>query len=414
MKKYLIKLAIYIARNPDESSHAILKFLIAFVSSFLIISIIMVGMISSFLNQKDQNASDLINDDYDVESTQMYKDIERVYNKFVDSMMKAMDEREAEIIAENTTYKDVETVDENGDTVTKQVAECNVTVIKQWNDFSFAYLFSYINHASEVKANIDYSFSDKEMLDVCKKLCTLKEEQSGTVYTLFTVTVTPEEAAKILFSEDDEQQMYVVSYYLYDDFLDYTSNVYAAKGSDIDPYAGDNSSDPAPPGKKIDGGSVNQKLAALFPNGIPTTQEEMAKYLVTVNIKCLDKNGNTVTKSITVHKALAKDVQDIFNEIYAAGFRAYDVGAYAWRGMAGNSKNRSHHSYGVAIDINPNENYMVKGGKVVAGSCWNPSSNQYSFGPDSVVVKAFQKRGWTWGGNWNSSKDYMHFSYTGY
>lgn len=139
----------------------------------------------------------------------------------------------------------------------------------------------------------------------------------------------------------------------------------------------------------------------------------MQKYLTTVQITVRDKDGNLQTRSLTIHKALADDVVAIFQEIADAGFCAYDVGSYAWRQMAA-SGNRSHHSYGVAIDINPNENYMVKAGKVVAGSCWDPTNNQYSFGPNSAVVQAFQKRGWVWGGSWKSSKDYMHFSYTGY
>jgi hypothetical protein len=29
------------------------------------------------------------------------------------------------------------------------------------------------------------------------------------------------------------------------------------------------------------------------------------------------------------------------------------------------------------------------------------------------VVKAFAKRGWKWGGNWKSLKDYQHFSKSG-
>jgi hypothetical protein len=29
------------------------------------------------------------------------------------------------------------------------------------------------------------------------------------------------------------------------------------------------------------------------------------------------------------------------------------------------------------------------------------------------AVMAFERRRWTWGGNWRSSKDYQHFSTTG-
>jgi hypothetical protein len=34
-------------------------------------------------------------------------------------------------------------------------------------------------------------------------------------------------------------------------------------------------------------------------------------------------------------------------------------------------------------------------------------------GPDCIVKKAFAEIGWKWGGDWSSSKDYMHFSANG-
>lgn len=160
------------------------------------------------------------------------------------------------------------------------------------------------------------------------------------------------------------------------------------------------------------GGSSSEKLAALFPDGIPNTEAQMQKYIATVKININNKSGKKVSTNLRVHKALASDVVAIFDEIQESGYRAYSVGAYTWRAMAASSS-RSHHSYGVAIDINPNENYMIKNGSIVAGSFWKPGENQYSITPNGPVVQAFTKRGWTWGGTWKSSKDYMHFSYTG-
>jgi hypothetical protein len=34
-------------------------------------------------------------------------------------------------------------------------------------------------------------------------------------------------------------------------------------------------------------------------------------------------------------------------------------------------------------------------------------------GDDGVVVDAFADIGWSWGGNWNTLKDWMHFSRSG-
>jgi len=88
-----------------------------------------------------------------------------------------------------------------------------------------------------------------------------------------------------------------------------------------------------------------------------------------------------------------------------------NVGGYSWR-----ASETSEHRWGLAIDINSNENYMIKpDGTVVAGSFWMPGSDPYSIKPDGDVVKAFKAHGFTWGGDaWSSSNDYMHFSYLGW
>ncbi len=47
---------------------------------------------------------------------------------------------------------------------------------------------------------------------------------------------------------------------------------------------------------------------------------------------------------------------------------------YWWR-----PENTSEHKWGLAIDINPNENYMVTcDGVIVAGSFWDQVNNLYS------------------------------------
>lgn len=413
MPRWILKLAVIVARDPQKTSKALVYVVGCIIGGMVLIGTLSMDMISSFLGQEDQSGSDIINQDYDVESTKLYQQIKGVYDKYCADMIAAMDKREQEIRDENTTYRDVTTVDENGKETTTKVAVCDVTVIKTWNDFSLSYLYAYINHSSDVKGGQKYKFNKKDIYKVCSKICSLQEIKSvNKTYILYTSVITPQDAAKLLFDQDDDQQMFLVSYDLYDDFLMFTSNTYASAGSGIVTDGSGTNESSTDTGTKATG-SASQKLAALFPDGVPQTEAEMQKYLTTVQITVRDKDGNLQTRSLSVHKALADDVVAIFQEIADAGFCAYDVGSYSWRQMAA-SGNRSHHSYGVAIDINPNENYMVKAGKVVAGSCWDPTNNQYSFGPNSVVVQAFQKRGWVWGGSWKSSKDYMHFSYTGY
>ena len=78
----------------------------------------------------------------------------------------------------------------------------------------------------------------------------------------------------------------------------------------------------------------------------------------------------------------------------------------------------SEHSWGHAVDINPLRNPYVTG----SGRVYPPEGAEYvdrtrdfpgKIDEDGVVVQAFDAHGWGWGGRWNSSKDYQHFSATG-
>ena len=61
------------------------------------------------------------------------------------------------------------------------------------------------------------------------------------------------------------------------------------------------------------------------------------------------------------------------------------------------------HSFGCAIDINPDVNPFTKNGKPQSSG----DSNTKIRTNNSVVVKIFAKYGWGWGGRYG---DYMHFS----
>ena len=147
-----------------------------------------------------------------------------------------------------------------------------------------------------------------------------------------------------------------------------------------------------------------------------TSAAEAEKYQVTIQIPVWKLNSSgkkySSTATLKVHKKIAPTVKQIFKEIYQSDerFPIKDIGGYGWRG-AGSS---SEHNLGVAIDINPNENYMCdNSGKALVGSFWRPGKNPYSISPDSDVVRIFEKYGFNWGVNWRSRKDYMHFSYFG-
>ena len=65
------------------------------------------------------------------------------------------------------------------------------------------------------------------------------------------------------------------------------------------------------------------------------------------------------------------------------------------------------------MDINPTENGQFKNGRATGNWFYDPGGNEYSIQANSILVTTFKSMGWGWGGEWNSSKDYMHFSFMG-
>ena len=160
------------------------------------------------------------------------------------------------------------------------------------------------------------------------------------------------------------------------------------------------------------------KVANLFPNGIPQNHAELMPYLTTIKVPATSKNGTKIMISVQLHKAIA---QDVYNACYAAqqeGFKVYEIGGYGqwrWNDNAGKAGGLSHsqHCYGLAVDINSRENGEFRNGAPTGNWFYAPGSNPYSIKPDSALVQTFKAAGWGWGGEWNSSKDYMHFSFCG-
>ena len=77
----------------------------------------------------------------------------------------------------------------------------------------------------------------------------------------------------------------------------------------------------------------------------------------------------------------------------------------------------SQHAYGLAVDINPFENPEIQGGQAdpPAAAAWadRSRSSPAMIKDGDAAWRAFRAIGWTWGGDWRSLKDYMHFSANG-
>lgn len=151
--------------------------------------------------------------------------------------------------------------------------------------------------------------------------------------------------------------------------------------------------------------SKNDRMKYLFPNGTPNSKSEMSKYLTTITVPACKQDGSVRNIKITLHKNIASEVEAVFNELAAIKFPVKDAYAYSWRQQASGTGSRSHHSYGVAIDLNANDNPAVYWGR-------SPDKNSAFYNNDRVVA-IWKNHGFYWGGDWSKKYyDPMHFSYT--
>ncbi len=145
----------------------------------------------------------------------------------------------------------------------------------------------------------------------------------------------------------------------------------------------------------------------------PKNKEEADALQVDVTVPVWRvKNGKKYEGAVTlvVHKDIAERVELVFEDIFNGEekFPIKSIGAYAWRGDGG------EHNGGTAIDINADENYCLYGNGTIIGKYWRPYEDEFSITPYGDVVNAFEKYGFTWGGDaWRNPRDYMHFSYLG-
>ena len=145
----------------------------------------------------------------------------------------------------------------------------------------------------------------------------------------------------------------------------------------------------------------------------------------------VDYHGSTQRVEMIVHYSLAKEVLEIFRELYKAGYQIEkmrlvdEYGADDEQSMADNNSSAfnyrvvadtdmiSMHGYGRAIDINPLHNPYIVGGKIMPENAVKFADRSKSFphkiDHNDLAYKLFKQRGWTWGGDWKTQKDYQHF-----
>ncbi|RJP57472.1 MAG: M15 family peptidase [Ignavibacteriales bacterium] len=154
---------------------------------------------------------------------------------------------------------------------------------------------------------------------------------------------------------------------------------------------------------------------------------EIRKNLTLINVMYISFDEKIHKGQIVIHKQLSAELKEIFDELLAKRFpieKVIPIVKYGWddeKSMADNNSSAfnyrfiagteklSNHSYGFAVDLNPLQNPYIVGKKVSpAGSKYDPKQIG-TITAESVVVKIFKKRGWEWGGDWTTKKDYQHF-----
>ncbi|MCL2235690.1 MAG: M15 family metallopeptidase [Defluviitaleaceae bacterium] len=154
-------------------------------------------------------------------------------------------------------------------------------------------------------------------------------------------------------------------------------------------------------------------------------------FLTYLTISHRDFNGIHRRGHMIVAEEIGQEVLDIFEEIFHAPFpiarmRLIDFyGAMDYYSMADNNSVGfnfrtiagtnvlSRHAFGMAIDINPVQNPYIRGETILpAAGAMYLDRGDVRLGmivPGDGVYNAFVSRGWIWGGNWASPRDYHHF-----
>ena len=130
---------------------------------------------------------------------------------------------------------------------------------------------------------------------------------------------------------------------------------------------------------------------------------------------------------LVVHKDVVLDIIEIFEFIRESNFpisKVIPISKYGWsdeKSMQDNNTSAfnyryisgsrviSNHASGLAIDINPNLNPYIKNGSSLPTNCVYDTTKPGTISESSQLVKEFKLRGWQWGGDWKSIKDYQHF-----
>lgn len=112
------------------------------------------------------------------------------------------------------------------------------------------------------------------------------------------------------------------------------------------------------------------------------------------------------------HRLIVEPLREALTESQKLGYRPTTIGCFAPRAKRGSSQ-LSLHTFGAAVDLDAESNPFVLNCPIgdPRRAAWRERPDRL---PDAVI-DAFVADGWTWGGDFRSHFDPMHFQWaTGY
>lgn len=202
MNPLLIKLAVKLAMKP-ENLKKIFLIVGGVILTLLLLPTIMLMTISSL------TGDGLINDKFDITQTELYKQVNLVYEDYISEITSEMEAEANRIIEENTsTDVDPETGEES--------SECDVNVTVTVNRPGLCKLLAYISAMDEeVRGGEKYKVKRNKILDFYRSIDKANISNNGDDYLIQNISLSPEAVADLYFQSKEDKDFYLTSYQNY-------------------------------------------------------------------------------------------------------------------------------------------------------------------------------------------------------
>ena len=172
-----------------------------------------------------------------------------------------------------------------------------------------------------------------------------------------------------------------------------------------------------------------EELGATWKPGCPVGPQLLRR----VEVNYVGSDGQTHRGDLVVHQDVVADVIAIFEQLHRLRYPIAKMqtvdhypGAEDELSMEDNNTSAFNcrllpsgrdwalHAYGQAIDVNPLLNPFIDSSGTIEPRTAGPYLDRNRTDPGMLhagdpVVRAFTDRGWRWGGDWRTPKDYQHF-----